>query len=580
MSLTVHGVSHQMGQESRLVLDHIDLSLPAGKITLLMGQPGAGKSTLLLLMAGILRPTTGVVTLDGYPIWRHKRIRSELQKRLGIVFQYPDKQLFARTVAGEFTYSLRPYHLSKNEIAHRSHEALTQVGLSAEIMADSPLFLSGGQKRRVALATTLATRPDWLFLDEPSAGLDPQGLHSLLQDIPRWKSQLTGGIVIATHDLEAFLPVADQAVILKDGRVVHTCSGPDLCRQPLPLAMAGVGLPTPLSLHQKLTEAGWPLPDGCLDPEALADALAVSLSPLQRQEPPVHRTPTDVSLQPRVITPSSAAPEDGRQTTRQPETRQAHPSGLGRFDPRANWILVTLLSIGILLQSSWLAVGISALVCLAMLSISRLSWHRWWTPIRPFAVLTLLTGILAGLRFGPRERDAFHLGGLWFSVSAASVTLLSMTKVLEVLSIGVVFSTSQKPSSLQRALRQSLAWAAPRRHWPDAVSLGTGLVLRFIPVLMSEMERFSMLARARGKSSAKPGQVRLRDVRGMMIPMLLSVLQFGEDLTLAMAARGYRETGQPRTDHTHLQMHRRDYFLLSVGLGIFLALAGMHVVAH
>ncbi|RIV24720.1 ATP-binding cassette domain-containing protein [Alicyclobacillaceae bacterium I2511] len=570
MSLTVQKVSHLMGTQPHQALNHVDLDLPTHQLTLLLGLPGAGKSTLLLLLAGLMQPTAGEIFVDGVPLWRQKKIHPELQKRLGLVFQYPDKQLFAHTVAEEFAYSLRSFHLPKATVAQHSQQALNEVGLSEKILSASPHTLSGGQKRRVALATTLATHPDWLLLDEPSAGLDPKGLQQLLHSLTRWKSQLAGGLVIATHDLESFLPLADYVVVLANGRVVHSGPGPELCRKPDLLTTTGIGLPTPLVLHQALTKAGFILPNGCLEPVALATSL--TQQSLRQLCPDIPATSPNTNVSTHRATP--IAPHVDR-SEKLAETNRTLSAGFSRFDPRALWVLVTLLSIGMLLQSSWLGLAVSALFCLIFQGISHLPWRRWWAMVRPFAVLTLLTGVLAGLRFAPAARGGFHLGKLWFSTAATGVTLLSMSRVLEVLSLGVVFSTSQAPASLQRALRQTLTRIFPKQRWPDAVSLGTGLVLRFIPVLLSELERFSMIARARGKSGAKPGHIPLKDARSVLIPMLLSVLQLGEDLTLAMAARGYREPGQPRTDSVKLQMNRQDYLLLSVSLGIFILLAGL-----
>lgn len=165
---------------SKTILDHLDCTINDQQITLIIGKTGAGKSTFLDAISGLIEIDSGFITYDEQPLWGKRRPSKEIILSTGNVFQSPWQQLFARTVDAEFIYSLKVYHLTKEEIEKRITSTLVQVGLPQTVRNDSTLTLSEGQKRRVALGSTFATEPKWLFLDEPTSGLDSNGAQRIV----------------------------------------------------------------------------------------------------------------------------------------------------------------------------------------------------------------------------------------------------------------------------------------------------------------------------------------------------------------------------------------------------------------
>ncbi|WP_010270967.1 energy-coupling factor ABC transporter ATP-binding protein, partial [Paenibacillus senegalensis] len=224
-------------------LSGIRFELQPGSLVLLLGRTGSGKSSLLDCLAGLTPPSEGNIRVGERLLWNRGMRDRETADSLGIVFQRPEEQLFARTVREEFAYSLKPLRLAREEAAARITAALQAVGLSAEILQESPHFLSGGQKRRVALASAFACRPQWLLLDEPTAGLDGEATQTVADFLIQWKQRSGCGIVLATHDLDMFLPLADRVLLMEHGTIAADVSGAELLERPELLAACGLQPP-------------------------------------------------------------------------------------------------------------------------------------------------------------------------------------------------------------------------------------------------------------------------------------------------------------------------------------------------
>ncbi|WP_019533207.1 ATP-binding cassette domain-containing protein [Paenibacillus ginsengihumi] len=275
MPLTLQGVQVlPAGGLNAPLLKHTNLTLNDGTITLLIGRTGSGKTTLLQTLACLREPSSGNVLLDGQPLWRKHRVAKEHLLRLGLIFQFPEQQLFARSIREEFAYSLRPYALDHSERERRVRASCDELDPGGVLGPDrSPFALSGGEKRRLALATTFAAAPDWLLLDEPTAGLASTASSELIQ-LLRAKVSPGGGIVIATHDLDTFFPLADRVLLLAKGAIVFDGTPAELCRMPERLTAAGVGLPGCVKVAQALGCSGLHIAGDLLTPEATAEAIA------------------------------------------------------------------------------------------------------------------------------------------------------------------------------------------------------------------------------------------------------------------------------------------------------------------
>ena len=259
----------------RQALTGVSLSIAPGESLGVAGQTGSGKSTLMQHLAGLLQPTLGQVLLDGVAAHRHSAAARIQRQRIGIAFQYPEQQIFEQTVYREVAFGPRNLGLDQNEIAARVRWALTLVGLDADAMMDrSPFALSGGEKRRVALAGVLALQPDVLILDEPTAGLDPRGRSELVDRVQAWRRDMKATLIVVSHDLMALGRLVDRVIVLSSGRIA--IDGPAravLCDR-VKLSGAGLKPPEPVALLHILRDAGWPVAVDALFAEEAAQEIA------------------------------------------------------------------------------------------------------------------------------------------------------------------------------------------------------------------------------------------------------------------------------------------------------------------
>ena len=211
-------------------LHNVSLDIPEGKITAIIGHTGSGKSTLIQTLNGLLLPTSGEVKVGEYLVTnkkkKNKKIK-ELRKSLAIVFQFPEYQLFEETVEKDVAFGLKNYGYKEVEAIKLAHKALEEVGIDKSFYKRSPFELSGGEKRRVAIAGIIALNPDILVLDEPTAGLDPKGSKIILNLINKFNKE-GKTIILVTHDMNIVLNYSDHVVVMNDGKVAFEGTPSDL----------------------------------------------------------------------------------------------------------------------------------------------------------------------------------------------------------------------------------------------------------------------------------------------------------------------------------------------------------------
>jgi energy-coupling factor transport system ATP-binding protein len=259
----------------RAALRGVGLEIGSGERVGVLGPTGSGKSTLVQHVAGLLAPTAGRVLLDGVPAHARTREGRARRRRVGLSFQYPEDQMFERTVLREVAFGPRNQGLEKPEIAARVHRALEAVGLDSEAVGERvPFTLSGGEMRRTALAGILAMRPEVLILDEPTAGLDPRGRREVPARVRAWQEETGGTLILVSHDLDVVARLVSRVVVLCRGEVVADGPARPLLSDGQLLCGAGLDVPRPVALVRALRRAGWDVRADCLLPDEAVTEIA------------------------------------------------------------------------------------------------------------------------------------------------------------------------------------------------------------------------------------------------------------------------------------------------------------------
>ncbi len=258
-------------------LDNVSLTFRDGIVTGLMGHTGSGKSTLVNMLNGLLRPDEGKVYLDGRDIWEDPKKIRDVRFRVGLVMQYPEYQLFDETVRADIAFGPKNMGLSDDEIASRIAEAARFVGLSEDLLDKSPFELSGGQKRRAAMAGVIAMRPDVLVLDEPAAGLDPEGRESILTKIKSYARESGTTVIIVSHSMEDMAVYCDRIAVISDGKLCMDGTREEVFRRRDELCRVGLGVPLVTEIAIELKRLGVPLEDDIFTVKYAGEAILALL---------------------------------------------------------------------------------------------------------------------------------------------------------------------------------------------------------------------------------------------------------------------------------------------------------------
>lgn len=263
MSIKINHLTHVYGENSvfeKKALDDINLEINDGEFIGLIGHTGSGKSTLIQHLNALLVPTSGEVLLNGENIYADKSKLKTIRQKVGLVFQYPEHQLFEMTVYKDVAYGPGNLGLSDDEIDKRVREALETVGLGEEIYEKSPFELSGGQKRRAAIAGVLAMEPEVLILDEPTAGLDPKGRDEILDAIKLMHEKRKITVILVSHSMEDVAKLVDRIVVLAKGKIAVTGTPKEVFAQTEKLESIGLAAPQISYVFSELIQRGYDVP--------------------------------------------------------------------------------------------------------------------------------------------------------------------------------------------------------------------------------------------------------------------------------------------------------------------------------
>ena len=249
--------------EKRAV-DNVSFKINKGEFIGVMGHTGSGKSTLMQMLNGLIRPSEGQVLLDGKDIWAEpKKIRS-VRFKVGMVFQYPEYQLFEETVYKDIAFGPQNKGLDGDELDKAVREAADFTGLKPALLEKSPFDLSGGEKRRAAIAGVIAMDPEILVLDEPTAGLDPMGREVLLSQITRYHSERRNTVLLVSHTMEDIARVADRIIVMNKGKLAMLEPTAEVFRRGDELARYGLKVPQITKIMSELRKKGLDVPEGVL----------------------------------------------------------------------------------------------------------------------------------------------------------------------------------------------------------------------------------------------------------------------------------------------------------------------------
>ena len=258
-------------------LDEISLEIPDGQFIGIIGHTGSGKSTLIQHLNGLLRATSGAIYYDGENIYQEGYDMRTLRSKVGLVFQYPEHQLFEVDVFSDVCFGPKNLGLSKEEVEERAKRALTQVGLDESYYKKSPFELSGGQKRRVAIAGILAMHPQVLILDEPTAGLDPKGRDEILDQVALLQKERKITVILVSHSMEDVARYVDRIIVVNDGKILFDDTPKQVFQHYKELESVGLAAPQVTYVVKALKEKSWDIDTTATTVEEAKEAILLAI---------------------------------------------------------------------------------------------------------------------------------------------------------------------------------------------------------------------------------------------------------------------------------------------------------------
>ncbi|WP_278419783.1 energy-coupling factor transporter ATPase [Ruminococcus bromii] len=258
----------------KTAVNNVSLSIEKGEFIGIMGHTGSGKSTLVQMLNGLMKPTSGQVLLDGEDIWANPKDIRKIRFKVGMVFQYPEYQLFEETVAKDIAFGPTNMGKSGAELEKAVNDAARFTGLKDELLEKSPFDLSGGEKRRAAIAGVIAMNPEVLVLDEPTAGLDPMGRDVLLSQIMQYHKERKNTVILVSHSMEDIARVADKIIVMNKSNLVMFDKTKEVFSKGRELEKIGLRVPQITKIMLDLREKGFNVPEGILTVDEAMDCIS------------------------------------------------------------------------------------------------------------------------------------------------------------------------------------------------------------------------------------------------------------------------------------------------------------------
>ena len=467
--------------------------------------------------------------------------------KVGLVFQYPEYQLFEETVYKDIAFGPKNMKLSADEIDERVREAAGFVGLSEELFERSPLELSGGQKRRVAIAGVIAMRPKVLILDEPTAGLDPGGCEGIIKNILDYRERTGSTVLLVTHSMDDAARIADRLVVFHEGSIAMDGTPDAVFSHPTELTAMGLDVPQ-------------------------AAAIA-SGSARARSEPPA------IHLHPRAAQGRSRTAQEGGELMLKDITLGQYFPGdtiIHKLDPRTKLILVIVFIVALFLAVDWISYAFMFVVTALCVKVSTIKLKSILKGLKPLIFIIVFTGIL----------NLFYTQGgtvlfdWWiFTISTAGIkrAFLMIVRIMLLITGTFLLTYTTSPIALTDGLEMLLNPLKKIKVPVHEMSMIMSMALRFIPTLIEETDKIMSAQKARG-ADFSTGKIteRAKALLPLLVPLFVSSFRRADELAVAMESRCYHG-GEGRTRMNALRMARRDYLAFLAGAIVLGGMIAMNI---
>lgn len=562
--------------ENADVLNDISLSIPSGRVTLIAGRSGAGKTTLACLAAGLIKAQSGSVLLGG---------TAPVPGEVALAFQNPEQQLFLETVDHELAFAPRNLCCSEDEVARRVSEAASQLEIK-ELLPSDPFCLSGGQARRVVLASILTLNPRAVVLDEPTAGLDAPAraaLHRLVQDLACKGLP----VLVVSHDLEEWLAIADQVVLLAGGTIAWQGTPAALASDMGAFARAGLEPPASWQLRELLVQAEKRDSAGVngvvsVETAAQGQEAAAARGPeagaargpegsvAQDSKSTAAQWPMAGAAQEPEGTSAQEPSSHGPKVAAKPGRKGAAGRGLEGVDARVKVILLLVATAALFAARAPWALAIWAMLCLLVLRASGIGGKAVARALKPVALLFAFI-VCANLVSCDGSADVALAGSVGISTVGAARAATAVARIIMLVCLALSVAESTTPTKLAHACTSLMR---PLGHIGvpiEDVGLVLSMALRFIPVVSEEAGRIRLAQRARGVNFDEGSVLRrVRAWAAVLTPLVVGLFRRADRVAESMDARCYGQRSSEQ--HGRVPLQPADKLVLLGGLVVMAVL--------
>ena len=521
----------------KTAVENVNLSVEKGAFVGVIGHTGSGKSTLIQMLNGLIRPTSGQVLLNGEDIWAKPKEIRRVRFQVGMVFQYPEYQLFEETVIKDIMFGPKNMGLSDEEALKRAKEAAHFTDLKPELLEKSPFELSGGEKRRAAIAGVIAMDPEVLILDEPAAGLDPKGRDVILAQISEYHRQRGNTILLVSHSMEDIGRVADRVLVMNNAHAEMYDETRAVFSRGELLEPMGLRLPQITSIMRRLRKMGLPVSETVLN----VDEAVMELLPLLKKRK--RRTKTMLSD----VTMGQFFP--GK-------------SVMHRLDPRIKMCLTVYFIVLIFCSKNFVTLGATILMSLLGVVLSKVPLKLYLKSMKPILFIVVFTGVL-NLFYGTGD-PIFTLGFIHITRNGIVNSIMIAVRIVVLILISSILTFTTSPTQLTDAIERLLKPLALLHVPVHEFAMMMTIALRFVPTLLEETEKIMAAQKARGADMESGGLMqRIKALIPVLIPLFVSAFRRAFDLATAMESRCYHG-GEGRTKMKVLHLSKVDYITLIV----------------